>query len=109
MAAVGAGDPLTPALVPGWGVGAVFTLAPSTLQLCPSFSFKSKGQGAGLGDLSIPWRGGEEEKREAQLGGGPGGQKIGETEREDGECLPQPLRNWMEHKHGAPALCQVPN
>lgn len=73
MAAVGAGDPPTPALVPGGWAGAVFTLAPSTLQLCPSLSFKSKGQGARLGDLSIPWRVGEEEKREARLEGGPGG------------------------------------
>ena len=52
---------------------------------------------------------GRGEKREAWLGGGPGGQEIGEAEREDGECLSQPLRNWMEHKHGAPALCQVPS
>ena len=32
------------------------------------------------GNLSITWRVGEEEKKEAQLGGGPEGQEMGETE-----------------------------
>lgn len=54
---------VTPTLLAPEGAGTVPTLAPSTLQLCPSLSFKSKGQRAGLGEsiYHLEGRGGREE------------------------------------------------